>query len=166
MIPSIAVCSAMPLSSTHIYLPAAGGVVDLDGTDPYNASDLLKMYFRELPEPLLTYELYNELIALKTTKESNQAYTDGLRELLGKLPLPNQTLLQYVVHFLCRISFSSEVNRMSPSNIALVFGPELIRPKFSSPVPLFQKADSLLQGGNTGITPNVWQDSTPYSNPH
>lgn len=104
--------------------------MDLGGVDPYNASDLLKLYFRELPEPLLTYELYNDLISLKGSKESSHGYIEGLRELLAKLPLPNRTLLQYIVHFLCRITFCAEVNRMSPSNIALVFGPELIRPRY------------------------------------
>lgn len=104
------------------------GEIQLKGTDPRNVADLLKLYFRELPEPLFPYELYLEIINLKGTKDQDK-YISDVRQLLARLPGPNRTLLQYLIHFFVRLSFCSEVNRMTSSTLALVFGPELIRPR-------------------------------------
>lgn len=105
------------------------GEIDMTGKNLHNVADLLKLYFRDLPEPLFTYDVYDDLIKLKGTKEDFDKYRDDLKKVVSRLPLPNRTLLQYLIHFLLRISFCSELNRMNSATLALVFGPELIRPR-------------------------------------
>ena len=45
------------------------------------------------------------------------------------LPEDNYILLQYIMNFLHEISKKAEQNHMTPSNLAIVFGPNLIWPK-------------------------------------
>lgn len=57
------------------------------------------------------------------------ARLEKVKEIIGRLPAANLTLLRYIVHFLFDVAQHADVNRMNASNLAIVFGPNLIRPK-------------------------------------
>ncbi|XP_038618376.1 breakpoint cluster region protein [Tachyglossus aculeatus] len=87
----------------------------------------LKLYFRELPEPLFTDELYPnfaEGIALSdpVAKES------CMLNLLLSLPEPNLVTFLFLLDHLKRIAEKENINKMSLHNLATVFGPTLLRP--------------------------------------
>uniref|UniRef100_A0A8B9FZ98 BCR activator of RhoGEF and GTPase n=1 Tax=Amazona collaria TaxID=241587 RepID=A0A8B9FZ98_9PSIT len=87
----------------------------------------LKLYFRELPEPLFTDELYPnfaEGIALSdpVAKES------CMLNLLLSLPEPNLVTFLFLLDHLKRVAERESVNKMSLHNLATVFGPTLLRP--------------------------------------
>merc|ERR1739848_276587 len=86
-----------------------------------DVAGLLKLFLRDLPEPLMTYELYQPLLA-------NRADVDKIRELLHELPKENFALLQALMRFLGHVVQHEDVNHMSTSNIAIVIGPNLLRP--------------------------------------
>uniref|UniRef100_A0A4X2LMJ8 BCR activator of RhoGEF and GTPase n=1 Tax=Vombatus ursinus TaxID=29139 RepID=A0A4X2LMJ8_VOMUR len=87
----------------------------------------LKLYFRELPEPLFTDELYPsfaEGIALSdpVAKES------CMLNLLLSLPEPSLLTFLFLLDHLKRVAEKETVNKMSLHNLATVFGPTLLRP--------------------------------------
>nr|XP_060612849.1 active breakpoint cluster region-related protein isoform X2 [Anolis sagrei ordinatus] len=87
----------------------------------------LKLYFRELPEPLLTDRLYPafmEGIALSDPA----AKENCMMHLLRSLPDPNLITFLFLLEHLKRAAEKEPVNKMSLHNLATVFGPTLLRP--------------------------------------
>ncbi|XP_052411902.1 active breakpoint cluster region-related protein isoform X2 [Carassius gibelio] len=90
----------------------------------------LKLYFRELPEPLLTDRLYPafmEGIALSDPA----AKENCMMHLLRSLPDPNLITFLTLLEHLKRVAEKEPVNKMSEHNLATVFGPTLLRPSES-----------------------------------
>ncbi|XP_012268555.1 rho GTPase-activating protein 1 isoform X1 [Athalia rosae] len=99
--------------------------IDFRG-DPHIAAVLLKTFLRELDEPLMTFELYDEITQFQSlSKEERPQIVRNL--LFEKLPEINYRLLQYIVQFLSRVMDRSDLNKMTSSNLAVVFGPNLVR---------------------------------------
>ncbi|ELK26965.1 Active breakpoint cluster region-related protein [Myotis davidii] len=87
----------------------------------------LKLYFRELPEPLLTDRLYPafmEGIALSDPA----AKENCMMHLLRSLPDPNLITFLFLLEHLKRVAEKEPINKMSLHNLATVFGPTLLRP--------------------------------------
>ncbi|KPP66700.1 hypothetical protein Z043_114773 [Scleropages formosus] len=97
-------------------------------TDPHAVAGALKSYLRELPEPLMTFELYDEWFEAAGEKEVSDRL-EQLKGVLKKLPRENYNNLRYLVQFLAHLSKQQAVNRMTPSNIAIVLGPNLLWPR-------------------------------------
>ncbi|KAM9265548.1 rho GTPase-activating protein 45 [Morus bassanus] len=129
-------------------------LVELSQASPHDISNVLKLYLRQLPEPIMPFRMYNELMGL--AKESLQgsetkgksgkggpelvdkgADTDKvvvnlvlkLKELLKELPWENMATLQYLLQHLRRIVEVEQDNKMTSSNLGIVFGPTLMRPR-------------------------------------
>merc|ERR1712110_671422 len=97
-----------------------------DGTDVHLVAVLLKAFFRELPEPLLTFDLFEDVMSFQQlpTEAREKFIKDSLK---SKLPEQNFLVLKYLVNFLSMVNDSSCLNKMTFSNLAVVFGPNLIR---------------------------------------
>ncbi|CAJ1060208.1 rho GTPase-activating protein 45 isoform X2 [Xyrichtys novacula] len=140
-------------------------LVELSQCSPHDISNVLKLYLRQLPEPIMLFRLYNCLMGL--AKESLQGegdttageeaesssnipgvgkgpelvdlgpdtdpevlvLVDKLKELLKELPKANISTLRYIIRHLRRIAELEDDNKMSPSNLGIVFGPSLMRPR-------------------------------------
>ncbi|KAK5847976.1 hypothetical protein PBY51_017063 [Eleginops maclovinus] len=92
--------------------------------DVHLAAVILKTFLRELPEPLLTYQLYNDIVNFSSVPSESQA--EQLKALVESLPEENYSSLRCLVTFLAQVSANSEVNKMTNSNLAVVFGPNLL----------------------------------------
>ncbi|XP_059207013.1 active breakpoint cluster region-related protein isoform X1 [Centropristis striata] len=106
-------------------------LVMLSDMDINAIAGTLKLYFRELPEPLLTDRLYPafmEGIALSDPA----AKENCMMHLLRSLPDPNlMTFLTLLEHLKRRVAEKEPINKMSLHNLATVFGPTLLRPSES-----------------------------------
>ncbi|XP_039694991.1 rho GTPase-activating protein 45 isoform X3 [Pteropus medius] len=127
-------------------------LVELSQASPHDISNVLKLYLRQLPEPLVSFRLYHELVGL--AKDSLKAEAEAkaaargrlavaeseaacaalamvgpLRELLRDLPPENRASLQYLLRHLRRIVEVEQDNKMTPGNLGIVFGPTLLRPR-------------------------------------
>lgn len=98
---------------------------------PHTAAGLLKLYFRELPEPLLTFELYDCFIASNGINMV-EAKIDCIRKIIAMVPTVNVAILIYLLKFLITVEQHSDINKMNTSNLAMVFAPNLLRPKDQS----------------------------------
>ncbi|XP_061716512.1 rho GTPase-activating protein 1-like [Cydia pomonella] len=94
---------------------------------PHNAAVLLKTFLRDLEEPLLTFDLYEEI--LKFQLWSNRDKPRHVKILILEwLPPDNYKLLKYIIQFLWKVQDRSCLNKMTSSNLAVVFGPNLAWP--------------------------------------
>ncbi|XP_026209151.1 active breakpoint cluster region-related protein isoform X2 [Anabas testudineus] len=90
-------------------------------------SGVLKLYFRELPEPLIPPELFQSLARTLDIQDFNTRLVSML-SLLQSCPDANRHTFLYLMHHLQRVSEKQDTNKMSPLNLATVFGPSLLRP--------------------------------------
>ncbi|KAK3524036.1 hypothetical protein QTP70_017549 [Hemibagrus guttatus] len=103
-------------------------------TDVHTVASLLKLYLRELPEPLVPFSRYQEfLICGKKLSSDREQGLLELRNLLHELPVANFKLLKYICQFLNEVQSFSSTNKMSIQNLATVFGPNILRPKAEDP---------------------------------
>ncbi|XP_004441423.1 PREDICTED: minor histocompatibility protein HA-1 [Ceratotherium simum simum] len=125
-------------------------LVELSQAPPHDISNVLKLYLRQLPEPLISFRFYHELVGLakdnlKAEAEAKAAsrgrpdpaeseaaavaMAGRLRELLRDLPPENRATLQYLLRHLRRLVEVEQDNKMTPGNLGIVFGPTLLRPR-------------------------------------
>lgn len=105
-------------------------VSKLRSVDVNAVSGTLKLYFRELPLPLIPLEHFSELSAALDIADPF-VRADSLLSLLQSLPDVNRNTLLFLLHHLRRVAERKEENKMSLSNLATVFGPSLLRPPVS-----------------------------------
>lgn len=87
----------------------------------------LKLWFRELPEPLLTYALYPAFIEAAKV-EDDYLRQIRLHEQVNELPDANYATLRFLMAHLDRVRAQEGINQMSAHNLAIVFGPTLLSP--------------------------------------
>ncbi|XP_021497593.1 rho GTPase-activating protein 45 isoform X2 [Meriones unguiculatus] len=125
-------------------------LVELSQASPHDISNVLKLYLRQLPEPLISFRFYHELVGLAKdslkaeaeAKAASRGRQDGaeseaatltmagrLRELMRDLPAENRATLLYLLRHLRRIVEVEQDNKMTPGNLGIVFGPTLLRPR-------------------------------------
>ncbi|XP_067310064.1 rho GTPase-activating protein 29 isoform X2 [Pseudorasbora parva] len=125
-------------------------LVELSDLHPHDISNVLKLYLRQLPEPLILYRYYNDVIGL-AKETQNMDETDSakekspgeqlclsielkrvlfkIRDLLRHLPAAHYKTLQFLITHLHRVTEQSEENKMTASNLGIIFGPTLIKPR-------------------------------------
>nr|XP_048315768.1 rho GTPase-activating protein 45 isoform X3 [Myodes glareolus] len=125
-------------------------LVEMSQASPHDISNVLKLYLRQLPEPLISFRFYHELVGLAKdslkaeaeAKAASRGRQDGsesdsaalamvgrLRELMRDLPAENRATLLYLLRHLRRIVEVEQDNKMTPGNLGIVFGPTLLRPR-------------------------------------
>ncbi|CAL1546433.1 unnamed protein product [Lymnaea stagnalis] len=101
-------------------------LIDMEefANDPHTVAGALKQYLRELPEPLLTFALHDDFLKSVSLPQDQRLQT--LWTLLSKLPKANYNNFRYLIKFLAKLAEKCDVNKMKPSNIAIVIGPNLL----------------------------------------
>lgn len=94
--------------------------------DINNLTGLLKFFFRELPEPLFTYDLYDQFLDSSRLPDLDERIA-ALRRTVQLLPPSHLAVLKYMTAHLLRVASLASVNRMEISNLSIVFGPTLLR---------------------------------------
>uniref|UniRef100_A0A665X0W6 Rho GTPase-activating protein 29 n=1 Tax=Echeneis naucrates TaxID=173247 RepID=A0A665X0W6_ECHNA len=127
-------------------------LVELSDLSPHDISNVLKLYLRQLPEPLILYRYYNDVIGLskecqrviveETDKNQSTATEEKsspsiqlnrvifkIRDLLRQLPTANYRTLRYLMAHLNRVTEQADENKMTASNLGIIFGPTLVKPR-------------------------------------
>ncbi|CAH1232843.1 ABR [Branchiostoma lanceolatum] len=122
----------------------------LQETDINAVAGVLKLYFRELPEPLFTNELYHSF-ADSLALADPDAKERSMLSLFHELPEVNHATALHMMRHLRRVAEKQEVNKMNINNLSTVFGPTLLRPsETNSPMEMSSAAfvgDVLTQVG-------------------
>lgn len=93
--------------------------------DVNSVAGLLKQFFRDLPDPLLTHEHFQDFIEAARI-EDDVTRRDSLHAIVNSLPDPNYATLRALTLHLHRVQEHSGVNRMNAGNLAICFGPTLM----------------------------------------
>ncbi|GAB6027398.1 hypothetical protein CHUAL_001672 [Chamberlinius hualienensis] len=95
--------------------------------DIHCVASLLKMYFRELPNPLLTYQLYDKFVS--AVQSDDDVRLINVRDVVQQLPPPHYRTLEFLVRHLSRVAAHGAETGMTPKNVAIVWAPNLLRSK-------------------------------------
>ncbi|XP_069486510.1 rho GTPase-activating protein 24 isoform X2 [Ambystoma mexicanum] len=108
-------------------------------TDVHTVASLLKLYLRELPEPVIPFAKYEDFLscAKLLSKEEETGVKEFVKQ-VKSLPTVNYNLLTYICRFLDEVQSYSGVNKMSVQNLATVFGPNILRPKVEDPLTIME----------------------------
>ncbi|MCJ1405154.1 Rho-type gtpase-activating protein [Xylographa trunciseda] len=105
---------------------------DFDISDPdldINAvTSALKQYFRRLPTPLITWDVYDKLLD-STMAQDETSRIALMRAAIGDLPFHHRSCLEFLIFHLQRVVTHERQNLMTPLNVAVVFAPTIMRPE-------------------------------------
>ncbi|XP_032831387.2 uncharacterized protein LOC116954726 isoform X2 [Petromyzon marinus] len=117
----------------------AGRVPDLTRSvymrDVHCVSSLCKQFFRDLPEPLLTYHLFHlfdEAVRAPSVEERLQK----IHHAIHQLPLPHYNTLEFLISHLSHMASHSAQTNMHAQNLAIVWAPNLLRSRGTEGVPV------------------------------
>lgn len=107
---------------------------DYDISDPdldINAvTSTLKQYFRRLPTPLITYEVYDKLLeSAANIVDDPHLCVSLMRAAINELPFRHRNCLEVLVFHLARVVEREKENLMTSLNVAVVFAPTIMRPE-------------------------------------
>ncbi|VFV33641.1 rho gtpase-activating protein 15 [Lynx pardinus] len=99
---------------------------DSQWEDIHVVTGALKMFFRELPEPLFPYSFFERFVeAIK--KQDYNTRIETIKSLVQKLPPPNRDTMKILFGHLTKIVAKASKNLMSTQSLGIVFGPTLLR---------------------------------------
>uniref|UniRef100_A0A8C1V2T5 Myosin IXb n=1 Tax=Cyprinus carpio TaxID=7962 RepID=A0A8C1V2T5_CYPCA len=117
----------------HI-LEKGESAVSLDNYPIHTITGLVKLWLRELPEPLITYSLYNDFLYAADLPEASERVRAIYRK-LDELPPSNFSTLERLIFHLVKVAKEETHNRMSANALAIVFAPCILRcPDSSDPL--------------------------------
>uniref|UniRef100_A0A8C9A3S4 Beta-chimaerin n=1 Tax=Prolemur simus TaxID=1328070 RepID=A0A8C9A3S4_PROSS len=87
----------------------------------------LKLYFRDLPIPLITYDTYSKFIEAAKISNADERL-EAVHEVLLLLPPAHYETLRYLMIHLKKVTMNEKDNLMNAENLGIVFGPTLMRP--------------------------------------
>lgn len=103
---------------------------DYDISDPdldiTAVTSVLKQYFRKLPDPLLTFDVYDRILESNGIADAEERIAH-LRKAINTLPQKHRDCLEFLMFHLARVANRERENLMSPKNLAVVFAPTIMR---------------------------------------
>uniref|UniRef100_A0A8D2Q997 Myosin IXA n=1 Tax=Varanus komodoensis TaxID=61221 RepID=A0A8D2Q997_VARKO len=100
--------------------------VNLDDYNIHVIASVFKQWLRDLPNPLMTFELYEEFLRAMGLQERKEAIR-GVYSVIDQLSRTHLNTLERLIFHLVRIALQEETNRMSANALAIVFAPCILR---------------------------------------
>ncbi|XP_068605298.1 unconventional myosin-IXb [Brachionichthys hirsutus] len=105
----------------------------LDNYPIHTITGLIKRWLRELPDPLMTYDLYSDFLRAVELPEKRERIR-AVYQKVDELPPSNYNTLERLIFHLIRVAKDEEHNKMSSNSLAIVFAPCILRsPDFDDP---------------------------------
>lgn len=98
----------------------------LDQINMHVLANVLKLFLREMPEPLLTFDRYDDFLRASELSETTERVST-LMSLIKKLPPAHHAMLERLIFHLALVAQREQFNRMSASSLAIVFAPCVLR---------------------------------------
>ncbi|KAJ3497828.1 hypothetical protein NLG97_g1600 [Lecanicillium saksenae] len=89
-------------------------------------TSVLKQYFRKLPMPLLTFDVYDRVLESNAISDDTERCAQ-LRKTFDSMPQSHRDCLEFLMFHLQRVAQREPENLMSPKNLAVVFAPTIMR---------------------------------------
>lgn len=130
------------VSGSHEEIERLRAQFDDDGTADLNKSKiedinsiagLLKLFLRQLPQPLITDSVHRELVEAAKRKYEREKYKlSAYGKCLRQLPIAHQATLRLLLAHLSRVADNFHKNKMDAENLARIFTPTLMGNTFST----------------------------------
>ncbi|KYO46035.1 hypothetical protein Y1Q_0021618 [Alligator mississippiensis] len=98
--------------------------INYEGQSAYDVADMLKQYFRDLPEPLMTNKLSETFLQIYQYVPKDQRL-QAIKAAIMLLPDENREVLQILLYFLSDVTAAVKENQMTPTNLAVCLAPSL-----------------------------------------
>ncbi|GMT28295.1 hypothetical protein PFISCL1PPCAC_19592 [Pristionchus fissidentatus] len=124
--------SIAQIRQARVQMDAAqdGEGVPIDDMQIHVLTTLVKSFLRELPDPIMTFDLYENFLNVSEVEETAERIR-CLTVMVDLLPKHNKCVLDRLIYHMARVAHQDSVNRMNAHNLALIFGPCLMRRKES-----------------------------------
>ncbi|XP_073692650.1 unconventional myosin-IXAa [Garra rufa] len=114
------------LSLMSYFLPSDVNGVNLDDYNINVIASVFKQWLRDLPNPLMTFELYDEFLRAMGLQDKKEVIR-GVYSIIDQLSRTHLNTLERLIFHLVRIALQEETNRMSANALAIVFAPCILR---------------------------------------
>lgn len=104
--------------------------LDVFKWDVHSLTTVVKLWLREMPDPVVPYSLYDPLLEAYQNEQEDRVF-----DLLDTMPNEERLLYQYIVTMCVRVASYHQSNFMTMQNLAIVFAPNIFRSK----VPVYSK---------------------------
>ncbi|XP_041804694.1 unconventional myosin-IXb isoform X2 [Chelmon rostratus] len=118
--------SACRARELHQILETDPEAPSLDNYPIHTITGLVKRWLRELPDPLMTFSLYSDFLHAVELPEKAERIR-AVYQKIDELPPANYNTLERLIFHLVRVAKEEEHNKMSPSSLAIVFAPCILR---------------------------------------
>lgn len=121
-------------------------VLEMEPIDDLNVvAQLLKAYFRELPDPVIPFSVFPHVVVIAQIGESDPPrWISAMRSILWQIPSAHFATLKALCGFLYKVAERSEKgSKMTPENLGLVWGPNLIRSRDTNPFAIMKDLKSV-----------------------
>uniref|UniRef100_A0A6B2LEE4 Rho-GAP domain-containing protein n=1 Tax=Arcella intermedia TaxID=1963864 RepID=A0A6B2LEE4_9EUKA len=93
--------------------------------DTHSVTGVLKLYLREMTDPLVPFDLYSSFIAAASSEEGKD---EKIQTAVSTLPPGNKLIFDKLFYHLNKVTTHSLENKMDSKNLAVVFAPTILRP--------------------------------------
>ncbi|XP_055778108.1 unconventional myosin-IXAa-like isoform X8 [Salvelinus fontinalis] len=100
--------------------------MNLDDYNIHVIAGVLKQWLRDLPNPLMTFELYEEFLRAMGQPDKKEVIR-GVYSVIDLLSRTHLSTLERLIFHLVRIALQEDTNRMSANALAIVFAPCILR---------------------------------------
>ncbi|XP_057712597.1 unconventional myosin-IXb isoform X3 [Corythoichthys intestinalis] len=118
--------SACRARELHQIMELDPEAANLENYPIHTITGLVKRWLRELPDPLMTFSLYNDFLRAVEFPEKAERIR-AVYQKVDELPLANYNTLERLIFHLVRVAKEEESNKMTPSSLAIVFAPCILR---------------------------------------
>jgi len=129
-------------------------------SDVHVITGLLKLYLRQMPEPIFPFDLYSNFLLSAISVEM-------LKACISKIPGIRLPLVKYLIRFLSEMSLCVALTLMDVPNIAIVFGPNILRRKGDDTGAALAETPMVLKANQMMIThySTLFDDTVPLPLP-
>ncbi|XP_055844228.1 unconventional myosin-IXa-like isoform X2 [Episyrphus balteatus] len=103
-----------------------GAEIDYESYNVHVLANVLKSFLREMPEPLLSFDRYDDFLRASDLPDTN-VRVQTLLSLIKKLSASHHFLLERLIFHLALVAQREKHNRMSASSLSIVFAPCVLR---------------------------------------
>ncbi|XP_030620550.1 unconventional myosin-IXAa [Chanos chanos] len=100
--------------------------MNLDDYNIHVIASVFKQWLRDLPNPLMTFELYEEFLRAMGLQDKKEVVR-GVYSVIDQLSRTHLNTLERLIFHLVRIALQEDTNRMSANALAIVFAPCILR---------------------------------------
>jgi len=143
----------------YMQLIDQGMYPDYDKIDrEHDLTGVMKRNLRSMSEPLLTQTKYADFVRIGRIQDVKKR-VDELREIIRSLPIMNCVFARELFEGLNKISKFSDLSKMTPSNLAIVIGPNILRVEGLDPIKAVSDNGSIVDVVTTLI--EHWEEVFP-----